>query len=94
MVRARAASYDVDKQTTERKPDTQTGVIADLLDLQFELDSIQQGIHQMDKITPHGTPSLTSNYGFVKADPFGDSFANMKVSKACRVLARSHDESL
>ncbi|XP_075217343.1 DAB adaptor protein isoform X2 [Lycorma delicatula] len=35
--------------------------IADLLDLELELNSIQQGISQMERITP--------------SDPFGDSFA-------------------
>ncbi|KAG8258999.1 positive regulation of aldosterone biosynthetic process [Homalodisca vitripennis] len=35
--------------------------IADLLDLEFELNNIQQGLNQMERITP--------------SDPFGDSFA-------------------
>lgn len=61
-----------------RKHEPQTGVVADLLDLQFELNSLRQGIHQMDKITPDNP--RPSEDPFVEADPFGDSFANMKVS--------------
>lgn len=48
--------------------------MADLLDLQFELNSLQQGIHQMDKITPDNSD------GTLDMDPFGDSFVNIKVS--------------
>lgn len=60
-----------------RKHETQTGVVADLLDLQFELNSLQQGIHQMDKITPDNPRATEDPF---EADPFGDSFANMKVN--------------
>ena len=63
--------------SNEKKSEGQTGVIADLLDLQFELNSLQQGIHQMDKITPDN-PRPSSEDPF-ETDPFGDSFANMKV---------------
>jgi len=52
-------------------------VIADLLDLQFELNSLQQGIHQMDKITPENPMPSTDD--LFETDPFGDSFVNMKV---------------
>lgn len=45
------------------------GDIVDLLDLEFELNNIQQGINQMDRITP-SDPFETSTI----ADPFGDSF--------------------
>ncbi|PSN51039.1 hypothetical protein C0J52_15417 [Blattella germanica] len=50
-------------------------VIADLLDLEFELNSIQQGIHQMERITPSDPfgPSTVKEDPFVN-DPFGDSF--------------------
>nr|CAD7428265.1 unnamed protein product [Timema monikensis] len=51
-------------------------VIADLLDLEFELNHIQQGIHQMERITPSDPfgPSTIKDDPFV-SDPFGDSFA-------------------
>ncbi|XP_069681998.1 protein disabled isoform X2 [Periplaneta americana] len=50
-------------------------VIADLLDLEFELNSIQQGIHQMERITPSDPfgPSTAKEDPFGN-DPFGDSF--------------------
>lgn len=47
--------------------------IMDLLDLELELNNIQQGINQMDRITPSdpfGPPVVTKS----AADPFGDSF--------------------
>lgn len=59
-----------------RKHETQSGYVADLLDLQFELNSLQQGIHQMDKITPDNPRGIEDPF---EKDPFGDSFANMKV---------------
>lgn len=65
------------EKSVDRKNESQSGVIADLLDLQFELNSLQQGIHQMDKITPDNPmPSTDETF---ETDPFGDSFANMKV---------------
>lgn len=50
-------------------------VIADLLDLEFELNSIQQGLHQMEGITPSDPfgPSAAKEDPF-GSDPFGDSF--------------------
>lgn len=42
-------------------------VIADLLDLEFELNNIQQGLNQMERITP--------------SDPFGDSFSITAATK-------------
>lgn len=47
--------------------------IADLVDLELELSSIQQGIHQMERITPSDPfgPSKEDPFG---SDPFGDSF--------------------
>lgn len=55
------------------KNKTQTaGVIADLMDLELELNSLQQGLSQMERLTPSDpfgpSPSLA------KEDPFGDSF--------------------
>lgn len=58
-------------------------MIADLLDLQFELNSLQQGIHQMDKITPENPVPSTDD--LFETDPFGDSFANMKVRLVLRI---------
>ncbi|KAL2711499.1 protein disabled [Vespula squamosa] len=74
--RTRIINSETEK-TTERKNENQSGVIADLLDLQFELNSLQQGIHQMDKITPE-QPGPAADDLF-ESDPFGDSFANMKL---------------
>lgn len=74
--RVRNTNSDVDKAVDKRN-ESQSGVIADLLDLQFELNSLQQGIHHMDKITPENPASSTDD--IFEADPFGDSFANMKV---------------
>ena len=59
-----------------RKHEAQGGEVANLLDLQFELNSLQQGIHQMDKITPDNPRPADDPF---ESDPFGDSFANMKV---------------
>lgn len=42
--------------------------VADLVDLEQELSSIQRGITQMERITPN-EPTAKSN-----DDPFGDSF--------------------
>ncbi|XP_058789824.1 uncharacterized protein LOC131663434 isoform X2 [Phymastichus coffea] len=61
-----------------RKHDAQGGVVADLLGLQFELNSLQQGIHQMDKITPDNPGPVEDPF---ESDPFGDSFANMKIQE-------------
>ncbi|KAK2583225.1 hypothetical protein KPH14_009243 [Odynerus spinipes] len=81
--RARLTNSETDK-SNERKNENQSGVIADLLDLQFELNSLQQGIHQMDKITPE-QPGPTTDDLF-ESDPFGDSFANMKLRETMRPI--------
>ncbi|KAI4498966.1 hypothetical protein M0802_005832 [Mischocyttarus mexicanus] len=74
--RTRITNSETEK-TIERKNDNQSGDIADLLDLQFELNSLQQGIHQMDKITPEQPGPVADD--LFESDPFGDSFANMKL---------------
>lgn len=50
--------------------------MADLVDLEQELSSIQRGITQMEKITPIETTSKLP----AEDDPFGDSFAPFPVS--------------
>ncbi|XP_063984563.1 protein disabled isoform X1 [Diachasmimorpha longicaudata] len=72
------------ERSLEKKPENRSGVIADLLDLQFELNSLQQGIHQMDKLTPEN-PRPSSEDPF-EADPFGDSFTNMKVKNSVQPI--------
>ncbi|XP_005182350.1 protein disabled isoform X3 [Musca domestica] len=48
--------------------------VADLVDLEQELSSLQRGINQMERITPNdGTVSKNS---IGNDDPFGDSFSN------------------
>ncbi|XP_024083158.1 protein disabled isoform X2 [Cimex lectularius] len=68
-------------QSEERSKDNASAVersdnpehIMDLLDLELELSNIQQGINQMDRITPSDPfgPAATNK---VSTDPFGDSF--------------------
>lgn len=62
------------KSTTENKiggttNDTKNSgtAVADLVDLELELNSLQQGLNQMERITP------SDPFGS-KDDPFGDSF--------------------
>ncbi|KAG7205626.1 hypothetical protein KM043_007589 [Ampulex compressa] len=81
--RLRSTASEVEKPV-ERKNESQSGVIADLLDLQFELNSLQQGIHEMDKITPENPVASTDD--LLKTDPFGDSFANMKLTETVRPI--------
>ncbi|XP_034940886.1 uncharacterized protein Dab [Chelonus insularis] len=77
----------IDKPTNDSD-----GVMADLLDLQIELSSIQQGIHQMDKLTPdHPRSSLEDSF---ESDPFGDSFINMKVQDSIRPILPPPPSSL
>ena len=48
--------------------------VADLVDLEQELSSIQRGITQMERITPNETTTKLS-----EDDPFGDSFTHFPV---------------
>uniref|UniRef100_A0A1A9W3C9 PID domain-containing protein n=1 Tax=Glossina brevipalpis TaxID=37001 RepID=A0A1A9W3C9_9MUSC len=54
--------------------------VADLVDLEQELSSLQRGITQMERITPNDTPPAITGSGVknsstsVNDDPFGDSF--------------------
>ncbi|KZC13614.1 Protein disabled [Dufourea novaeangliae] len=81
--RVKNTNSELEKQSDKRN-ESQSGVIADLLDLQFELNSLQQGIHHMDKITPESQAPSADN--LFEADPFGDSFANMKLEDTVRPI--------
>ncbi|XP_033366921.1 protein disabled isoform X2 [Bombus vosnesenskii] len=83
LLRVRNANSEADKSTDKRN-EPQSGVIRDLLDIQFELDSLQQGIHHMDKITPENPPPSADD--LFETDPFGDSFANMKLEDTVRAI--------
>lgn len=64
--------------------------VADLVDLEQELSSLQRGITQMERITPNepGQPAVAgvSGKSVNEDDPFGDSFTNFPVSN-CMVLS-------
>ncbi|XP_076748814.1 DAB adaptor protein isoform X1 [Xylocopa sonorina] len=81
--RVRNTNSEIDKPADKRN-ESQSDVIADLLDLQFELNSLQQGIHHMDKITPENP--LPSAPFLFEIDPFGDSFVNMKPEDTVRPI--------
>lgn len=51
--------------------------VADLVDLEQELSSIQRGITQMERITP--SEPIPSTKLPTEEDPFGDSFTNFPV---------------
>lgn len=53
--------------------------VADLVDLEQELSSIQRGITQMERITPNEPPPPKNTS---EEDPFGDSFTHFPV-KVC-----------
>lgn len=58
--------------------------VADLVDLEQELSSLQRGITQMERITPNEPGQSTVGNAAGKAvnedDPFGDSFTNFPVN--------------
>lgn len=56
-----------------------TPAVADLVDLELELNSLQQGLTQMERITP------SDPFGS-KDDPFGDSFTSYPVSLCCLIF--------
>ncbi|KAK5648976.1 hypothetical protein RI129_003868 [Pyrocoelia pectoralis] len=63
------AASDVKLGTTSSDSKVDTPAVADLVDLELELSSLQQGITQMERITP------SDPFGS-KDDPFGDSFTS------------------
>lgn len=75
------------KSTSEAKANTTTVVeqknsgtaVADLVDLELELNSLQQGLNQMEKITP------SDPFGS-KDDPFGDSFISYPPVSTCFLM--------
>ncbi|XP_008554161.1 uncharacterized protein LOC103575935 [Microplitis demolitor] len=81
--RQRSLSIENEK-SADKTSDIRNGEIADLLDLQFELNSLQQGIHQMDKITPENCPLSTEDPS--ETDPFGDSFINLKIKESLQPI--------
>lgn len=62
--------------------------VADLVDLEQELNSLQRGITQMERITPNDSQTFTNNNDGNNnkttvggnSDPFGDSFTNFSVN--------------
>uniref|UniRef100_A0A1Y1MHT6 PID domain-containing protein n=1 Tax=Photinus pyralis TaxID=7054 RepID=A0A1Y1MHT6_PHOPY len=60
---------DAKSGTTSSDSKVDTPAVADLVDLELELSSLQQGITQMERITP------SDPFGG-KDDPFGDSFTS------------------
>lgn len=60
--------------------------VADLVDLEQELSSIQRGITQMERITPNEPPLKNST----EDDPFGDSFTQFSVN-FCTIALTNHE---
>ncbi|KAL5292877.1 DAB2 family protein [Megaselia abdita] len=58
------------------KAKTSPESVADLVDLEQELNCLQRGINQMERITP-SEPTAGPNKIFTEDDPFGDSFTNV-----------------
>ena len=63
------------------RKDTSNEAIADLLDLELELNNIQQGISQMEKLTPCGPSEPLLHRADTSEDPFGDSFVSCLFSE-------------
>lgn len=63
------------KTKTQVSPES----VADLVDLEQELSSIQRGITQMERITPIEPPAKNQT----EDDPFGDSFTQYPVKGVC-----------
>ncbi|CAG9764503.1 unnamed protein product [Ceutorhynchus assimilis] len=76
-----STSKPTEKSKTEPKGTASTSenknsgtAVADLVDLELELNSLQQGLNQMERITP------SDPFGS-KDDPFGDSFISYPINK-------------
>lgn len=72
---------DTDSKTGSNNTENRSGpAVADLVDLELELNSLQQGLTQMERITP------SDPFGS-KDDPFGDSFTTYPVNvKLFRII--------
>lgn len=65
---------DSDSKSGGANTENRSGpAVADLVDLELELNSLQQGLNQMERITP------SDPFGS-KDDPFGDSFTTYPVN--------------
>uniref|UniRef100_T1GH05 Protein disabled n=1 Tax=Megaselia scalaris TaxID=36166 RepID=T1GH05_MEGSC len=62
--------------TDGAKAKTSPESVADLVDLEQELNCLQRGINQMERITPN-EPTPIPTKSFTEDDPFGDSFTNV-----------------
>ncbi|KAM8710021.1 hypothetical protein ACLKA7_016767 [Drosophila subpalustris] len=71
-------NLDVAKTSGAAAKEISPESVADLVDLEQELTSLQRGISQMERITPNDPTSVQSGTGLAKSasedDPFGDSF--------------------
>lgn len=81
-VESASPTYATKTEPSTSKSTAHKGVIspesvADLVDLEQELSSIQRGITQMEQITP-SEPTVKASAG--ENDPFGDSFTQFPVS--------------
>ncbi|XP_070064824.1 protein disabled [Drosophila virilis] len=71
-------NLDVNKATGGAAKEISPESVADLVDLEQELTSLQRGISQMERITPNEPATSQAGAGLTKSasddDPFGDSF--------------------